>query len=465
MLNPLLTLFFAVLLLCCSSLLYLVKLVLFFVFLSRALPDPILPLFTLTWSLCATTGMLKSQVSTIKMSHDQGSVKRILLFLRVRLVERGAPQSLPLMESGTVSMDCWLKGSGHRPRRGSLSSNLKPFLFFCKILPGVRVIIVNPETRGPLGDSHLGEVSSRNVEAQLVHSALFCIYFKSFKSPKKVDLCVICLQIWVSSSHNASGYYTIYGEESLQADHFNTKLSFGDPQTLWARTGYLGFIKRTELLDASGGEETSSLHCSRKYKGATCSLSPRCHRSPRCLVCGGLSWWNVGAEGAALSPHRYRDVGVASSSQHRWKVRVFRRLVCGWIWRSTVVQHFVSLTSAVFTWTNLLVVVAELSGSEQEALDLVPLVTNVVLEEHHLIVGVVVIVDPGVIPINSRGEKQRMHLRDSFLADQLDPIYVAYNMWSPPPPYWNATKCRKLSLRVLRWGRRSRGAFCSRPQL
>lgn len=86
--------------------------------------------------------------------------------------------------------------------------------------------------------------------------------------------------------------------------------------------------------------------------------------------------------------------------------------------------------SAVFTWTNLLVVVSELCGSEQDALDLVPLITNVVLEEHHLIVGVVVIVDPGVIPINSRGEKQRMHLRDSFLADQLDPIYVAYNMWA-----------------------------------
>ncbi|XP_013910451.1 PREDICTED: disco-interacting protein 2 homolog B-like [Thamnophis sirtalis] len=83
---------------------------------------------------------------------------------------------------------------------------------------------------------------------------------------------------------------------------------------------------------------------------------------------------------------------------------------------------------AVFTWTNLLVVVVELCGCEQEALDLVPLVTNVVLEEHYLIVGVVVVVDPGVIPINSRGEKQRMHLRDSFLADQLDPIYVAYNM-------------------------------------
>lgn len=75
-------------------------------------------------------------------------------------------------------------------------------------------------------------------------------------------------------------------------------------------------------------------------------------------------------------------------------------------------------------------VVVELDGLEQDALDLVALVTNVVLEEHHLVVGVVVIVDPGVIPINSRGEKQRMHLRDGFLADQLDPIYVAYNMWA-----------------------------------
>ena len=34
----------------------------------------------------------------------------------------------------------------------------------------------------------------------------------------------------------------------------------------------------------------------------------------------------------------------------------------------------------MFTWTNLLVVVAELDGGENEALDLVPLVTNVILE-------------------------------------------------------------------------------------
>ncbi|KAJ0070625.1 hypothetical protein NL108_016964, partial [Boleophthalmus pectinirostris] len=109
---------------------------------------------------------------------------RALRHDRVRLVEKGSPHSLPLMESG-------------------------------KILPGVKVIIANTETKGPLGDSHLGE-------------------------------------IWVSSPHNASGYYTVYGEEALHADHFNTKLSFGDTQTVWARTGYLGFLRRTELTDANG---------------------------------------------------------------------------------------------------------------------------------------------------------------------------------------------------------------------
>ena len=85
--------------------------------------------------------------------------------------------------------------------------------------------------------------------------------------------------------------------------------------------------------------------------------------------------------------------------------------------------------SAVFTWTNLLVVVVKLGGTEPETLDRVQLVNFLnVLEAHQLIFRVVMVVDPGVVPTNSRGEKQRMHLRDGFLADQLDPIYVAYNM-------------------------------------
>ncbi|XP_016086566.1 disco-interacting protein 2 homolog A [Sinocyclocheilus grahami] len=128
---------------------------------------------------------------------------RALRHDRVRLVERGSPHSLPLMESG-------------------------------KILPGVKVIIANTETKGPLGDSHLGE-------------------------------------IWVSGPHNATGYYTVYGEEALHADHFSTRLSFGDTQTVWARTGYLGFLRRTELTDASG--ERHDIHLSSPH---FLSLSPQC---------------------------------------------------------------------------------------------------------------------------------------------------------------------------------------------
>uniref|UniRef100_A0A8C5BQ02 DMAP1-binding domain-containing protein n=1 Tax=Gadus morhua TaxID=8049 RepID=A0A8C5BQ02_GADMO len=234
---------------------------------------------------------------------------RALRHDRVRLVERGSPHSLPLMESG-------------------------------KILPGVKVIVANTETKGPLGDSHLGE-------------------------------------IWVSSPHNATGYYTVYGEEALHTDHFNTRLCFGDTVTNWARTGYLGFLRRTELTDASG------------------------ERHDALYVVGSLD------ETLELRGMRYHPIDIETS---------------------VIRAHKSIAECAVFTWTNLLVVVVELEGSEQEALDLVALVTNVVLEEHYLIVGVVVVVDPGVIPINSRGEKQRMHLRDGFLADQLDPIYVAYNM-------------------------------------
>lgn len=66
-------------------------------------------------------------------------------------------------------------------------------------------------------------------------------------------------------------------------------------------------------------------------------------------------------------------------------------------------------------------------GDEREALDIVPVITTALLEEHQLVTGIIVVVDPGTIPINSRGEK-RVHLRDSFLADEVDPIYVAYNL-------------------------------------
>lgn len=228
---------------------------------------------------------------------------------RVTLVEKGSPHSLCVMESG-------------------------------KLLPGVKVVIANPDTKGQCADSHLGE-------------------------------------IWVHSPHNAAGYSSIYGDDSLHGDHFDSRLATGDMNTSYARTGYLGFVRRTDLTQSDGG------------------------RHDAIFVVGSLD------ETVMLRGMRYHPIDIETSVQRS------HRKIC---------------ECAVFTWTNLLVVVVELEGHENEALDLVPLVTNVTLEEHYLIVGVVVVVDPGVIPINSRGEKQRMHLRDGFLADQLDPIYVAYNM-------------------------------------
>ncbi|XP_065163963.1 disco-interacting protein 2 isoform X5 [Atheta coriaria] len=254
---------------------------------------------------------------------------------RVTLVERGSPNSLCVMESG-------------------------------KLLPGVKVIIANPESKGQCGDSHLGE-------------------------------------IWVQSGHNASGYFTIYGEESDYADHFHSQLVTGSTGEVYARTGYLGFLRRTEGVDNSsigedtvlGGSDTESLGSQQHIT----TDSPELHDAV--FVVGALD------EAITLRGMRYHPIDIENSV-----LRCHKKIA----------------ECAVFTWTNLLVVVVELDGNESEALDLVPLVTNTVLEEHQLIVGVVVVVDPGIVPINSRGEKQRMHLRDGFLADQLDPIYVAYNM-------------------------------------
>ncbi|XP_033607340.1 disco-interacting protein 2 isoform X6 [Cryptotermes secundus] len=279
---------------------------------------------------------------------------------RVSLVERGSPHSLCLMESG-------------------------------KLLPGVKVIIANPETKGQCGDSHLGE-------------------------------------IWVQSSHNASGYFTIYGDESDYADHFSARLVTGNTGEVYARTGYLGFLRRTECSQQQGGTQLSgtttllggSATAISQPQGDTSSGGEE-DETP------GLTHCHAAATAASATSELHDAVFVVGALDETVMLRGMRYHPID-IENSVMRCHKKIAECAVFTWTNLLVVVVELDGNENEALDLVPLVTNTVLEEHHLIVGVVVVVDPGVVPINSRGEKQRMHLRDGFLADQLDPIYVAYNM-------------------------------------
>ncbi|EDV26945.1 uncharacterized protein TRIADDRAFT_22640 [Trichoplax adhaerens] len=233
---------------------------------------------------------------------------------RIKIVQKGSPYSICIIESGTI-------------------------------LPGVKVCIVNPETGVSCGLSELGE-------------------------------------IWVSSKHNSEGYFCqadIDGDNPIPYNRrFRAKLNAGDDtQLTWARTGYLGFIHKTELIEADGAIH-EAIHV-------------------------------VGSMDEALY---WRDMRYYPSDIENTISRC----------------HAAIGDCALFTWTNLLVVVVETKFDESVALDLVPLITNAVLNEHQVVVGVAVVVDPGTIPINSRGEKQRMHLRDRFLSDSLNPIYVAYNM-------------------------------------
>ncbi|XP_062555264.1 disco-interacting protein 2 isoform X8 [Armigeres subalbatus] len=276
---------------------------------------------------------------------------------RVALVERGAPNSLCLVESG-------------------------------KLLPGVKVIIANPDSKGQCGDSHLGE-------------------------------------IWVQSPHNSNGYFTIYGDETDYNDHFNAKLVTGcSTSETWARTGYLGFLRRTECSQAGSIlDETTPSIASRDSDNE--SIHSQGHNTLNSTTSSNAATTTATGSGNEQELHDAVYIVGALDEVITLRGMYYHPID---IENSVLRCHKKIAECAVFTWTNLLVVVVELDGNESEALDLVPLVTNTVLEEHQLIVGVVVVVDPGVVPINSRGEKQRMHLRDGFLADQLDPIYVAYNM-------------------------------------
>ena len=73
------------------------------------------------------------------------------------------------------------------------------------------------------------------------------------------------MQIWVSSPHNASGYYGLKEEinDALSKEHFQASLSgAGDTSILYARTGYLGFMIKAEDNAKSRGTYVGMLSIS-----------------------------------------------------------------------------------------------------------------------------------------------------------------------------------------------------------
>lgn len=101
----------------------------------------------------------------------------------------------------------------------------------------------------------------------------------------KHNQCKYLFKLQVQSPHNSNGYFTIYGDETDYNDHFNAKLVTGSSVSdTWSRTGYLGFLRRTEcsqsgsILDettptiASRDSDTESVH-SQVFSSASVSYS------------------------------------------------------------------------------------------------------------------------------------------------------------------------------------------------
>ncbi|KER29186.1 hypothetical protein T265_04123 [Opisthorchis viverrini] len=297
---------------------------------------------------------------------------------RVKMLEKGSPHSLCLIESG-------------------------------KLLPGVRVAIANPDTLGQCADSQLGE-------------------------------------IWVSSPHNSTELLGPFDNASLSrapgttsqpvpglnaADSLCARLVTGDTERMYARTGFLGFVRRTELTQSDGELlgpfDNASLS---RAPGTTSQPVPGLNAADSLcarLVTGDTERIDTNTCISNFLAELHDAIFVVGSLEEAIMLRGMRFHPVD-IENTVMRAHKKICECAVFTWSNLLVVVAELVGEENEAMDLVHPITAHVLTEHQLIVGVVVVTDPGTVPVNPCGEKQRILLRDSFVNDKLDPIYVSYNM-------------------------------------
>ena len=63
----------------------------------------------------------------------------------------------------------------------------------------------------------------------------------------------------MASQHNGSGYFNVTEDDHLTEEHFRAKLATKDGHVTYARTSYLGFIKRTELTQTDGGRIISTM--------------------------------------------------------------------------------------------------------------------------------------------------------------------------------------------------------------
>lgn len=185
-------------------------------------------------------------------------------------------------------------------------------------------------------------------------------------------------EIWVQSPHTANGYFTIYGDETDYNDHFNAKLVTGSTSEMYARTGYLGFLRRTECSQAASVlDETTPSIASRDSDTESIHSQGTLHTLQNAPGGGTLPPGSGGVGGTGNDNELHDAVYVVGALDEVITLRGMNYHPID-IENSVLRCHKKIAECAVFTWTNLLVVVVELDGNESEALDLVPLVTNTV---------------------------------------------------------------------------------------
>lgn len=118
-----------------------------------------------------------------------------------------------------------------------------------QLLPGVHVAIANPDTLGQCADSHLGEiwVSSPHNSTRLLGP------FNINTTPPAHATSTVRTELSSTTSSSVAAASTSAAYENTPMDPLRARFVAGATDRVYARTGFLGFVRRTELTQSDGG--------------------------------------------------------------------------------------------------------------------------------------------------------------------------------------------------------------------
>ncbi|KAK0321995.1 hypothetical protein LTR54_005749 [Friedmanniomyces endolithicus] len=197
----------------------------------------------------------------------------------------------------------------------------------------------------------------------------------SIVNPETNRLCLVGEygEIWVQSEANAHSFYG--SKDAFDAERFNGRTVDGDPGVRYVRTGDLGFLHNVSRPIGPGGNLVDMQVL---------------------FVLGGIG------ETFEVNGLQHFPMDVETSVE-----RCHRAIVRG--------------GCAIFQAGSLLVLVAEVRTRAYLA-SLVPVIVNVVLNEHQLVLDIVAFVTQGDFPRSRLGEKQRGKILASWVSRKMRTI-------------------------------------------